>query len=299
MTERDPLPGDTPETRESGERITVPTEKILGHLRTLGDVTVLRDSPDAQRLIVCVKQDHGSVAEHREWIRKNAVGKVQGWIRHQNEITRIGMETDKLHPGKVRFFMENYTDGQAFRSTSPEEREKQEDVFRRAGSNSTIALNMAQAVTQSPPGLDAQYLLSQMGMTRIMLNLAAKDPSAVSRIHGLQYPTRGQYVQMRTQLRILGGNFAELQAAAAEDYRRMNAHAIAQVNRYATPGDCAMIILGGSHFQIGTDIQELLAYGDTPRNIEELMLDTVMLQHPSLGDSTIAVLKPKNYPKND
>lgn len=280
----------------SQERVPVAADKILKHLETLGKLVSVREVADAQSLIICIKQHHGSVSEHREWVAAGNAPLLQQWIKHQNEIVRIGLDIEKIQDGKAHYLVENFADGRRIAPEVPHQREEQEKIFRRAGYESLVTMNMARTVANAGPGIADQYLQSQMGMSRLMVNLVTQNPEAAKRIHGLEYPERATYVSTRHRLRIVG-DIAGLQTSGAEDYRRMNALAAQQLRTHLKSGECGVIVLGGSHFAAGTDINGLLRYDDTPRNITELMLDTTLQQLPELHDTTIAVMEPANYPK--
>ncbi len=269
---------------------------ISTRLEQAGTLKYLRRPERPSRLIVGVKQDHGSVAEHKKWMAEGNIAALQRWLAHQNEIVRIGMDLEAAHPGGMHYLIEIYRDGQGIPQDVPALRAQQEAIFTRGAQEERVARNIALAVTDQPNPTSEVYMQNQMGMFRLMLALVANHPQAAKRIHGLNYPERAAYVQLRKALAQLG-NIPGLQNGAEADFRRVNSIVSQHLQNQVPSGHCALIVLGGNHFHTGANISQLLRYDDTPRNIEQIMLDTQLLRSPAFANDAIAVLQPRNYPE--
>jgi len=289
----DERPNEKPAIKET---VNLPSEKILDYLRTVGAVTVLREPADPERLVVCLKQDHGSVAEHAQWLAEGSIETMQHWIQHQNEIVRIGLGLETEHPNNVHYLIEVKGRGEVIAREKIEDRESQEKIFQRGVDDTSVATNLCKAVAEHEYNIGLRNLLAQMGMTRLMFSLVAKDDASRLRIHGLQYAERETYIRIREKLALLG-DICNLRQAFMQDLQTIHTLATEQIKNNVLPGQCALIVLGGKHFATGTDIESLLAFDETPRNIQDLMLDTHLASSPELRDALIVVLEPTHFPR--
>lgn len=191
------------------------------------------------------------------------------------------------------YFQEILPDGVNVKGMPPRECSVQNQIMVNATKDERIAKNLALSATL--PGIEGeQCLQSQMGMTRFIVKLMGKNPKNITRLKGLLYPGRRDYLQRREQLRFRP-NVQLLQEAFVQDLMDYNAYTTDQIIGALPDKGCGFLLTGGTHFEANTDIDELLTWDDTPRNIRELMLDSHLYAIEQLNDTNIFILEPNHY----
>mgnify|MGYP004005682805 FL=1 len=239
----------------------------ISNISSLGSVVGDLNKVGAERLCICVKQNHGTPSE----AEKMSDAQFQKWIAHQNEIVGIlKILVETIGIDKIIFLPERKSDYQASKDQYALLLHN-EQLFADAQRSLTASRNLHANLRKLISEMDAYTLYrnfgTYVGMDRFLCASDTELPNLD--IHSLEYSGRRDLSVARANAEACGNThtFKELHL---EDMRKMHTNALNLVNDIPI-SDCGVILLGAGHFESGSTYEDITAkkYEDfDPRRID-------------------------------
>lgn len=284
------LPSLTPMQREVAELSDRIIEAIGKFGVVVGDINQLQ----ADRVCVCLKQDHGAIESFKAML--SVAELLRTWFQHQGNIVRLQQAITEI-AGKENFqlFIEHIREDDIMVPLPASLIQSNERRYAIAEHDEDEALGIIVNILSADH--DGQHKTaialhrSVTGMMRGAFQLLSENSALRSRMHGLHYPGRIELWKEAEEVRDV-----EL---VRQDFDRVNRYLLQQVSTYLGIGECGIILLGGLHFRPGmtpppeTNVNAVPP--DNPIFDEKLKVESYIEKNDSLRNIRFIIVEPHGY----
>jgi len=288
------VPSLTPIQRET-EKLS---DKIIEAVGKFGVVVGDINQIGADRVCVCLKQNHGSIDGLKIFIRD--VELLKRWFRHQGNTLRSQQAIGELvNKDRLHLFVEYLSQNSEILPLPRSILQLNEKRLAVAEHDSTEALKVTDVILSTDregKRQTAEDLHSGIiGMMRYIYQILDENPALRTRIHGLRYPERKNYINAYNEAdKTDCKRIAELDRGDAE---QMNRYLTQQVSIFLGSGECGIILLGGLHFRSGMalppEVNGVLA--DSYWFDDQLKVETCIEKNDSLRNVRFIIVEPNGY----